>query len=318
MTGAPISPQGYLDLGAAQWAGLARGTDLGLPHAELATLLAGTLPGTAPEVAAGHLPFATLLSPRPPADPEAARVRDAFLGAAAARTGESGGPLVLAVGGSVAVGKSSSAHLIAELLRRLPAAPRVELISTDGFLFPMHELKARGLTGRKGYPESYDRDALARFIADLKAGRADARVPRYSHVDYDIVPGEFQIVGDPQIAIIEGLNTLQLDDAGERRPIVADLADTSIYVDAAEPDIERWFVARFLGLRETVFGDPRSFFHRFATLTDDEARRVAHQVWRKINLPNLRNHVLPARRRARLIIEKGPAHEVVRVRVRAR
>jgi type I pantothenate kinase len=226
---------------------------------------------------------------------------------------------VIGVAGSVAVGKSTFARILRALLARWPAHPRVDLVTTDGFLLPNQTLEARGLMARKGFPESYDVRRLVQFMVDVKAGEAAVHAPVYSHQAYDIVPGEFQVVDRPDIVIVEGLNVLQTGDGQPGRParlFVSDFFDFSIYIDAAEADIEHWYIARFLTLRETVFRDPRSFFHRYAAFDDEEAIATARDIWRSINGVNLRENIQPTRERARLVLEKGADHAVQRLRLR--
>jgi type I pantothenate kinase len=227
------------------------------------------------------------------------------------------------------VGKSTFARILKALLSRWPAHPRVDLVTTDGFLLPNTALERRGLMTRKGFPESYDLRRLVEFMADVKNADGPVRAPVYSHQAYDIVPGEYQLVDRPDIVLLEGLNVLQAGDTratgadGSRRAdatrprmFVSDFFDFSIYLDAAEADVERWYVERFLALRETVFRDPRSYFHRYASLSDPEAIDTAHGIWRTINGVNLRENISPTRDRARLVIEKGADHAARRVRLR--
>ena len=209
--------------------------------------------------------------------------------------------------------------MLKELLSRWPHTPHVELVTTDGFLYPNAELERRGLLQRKGFPESYDRRALLRFVADVKAGRAEVRAPVYSHLTYDIVPGEEIVVRKPAVLIVEGLNVLQpprADANGRSGLAVSDFFDFSVYVDAPVASIREWYVARFLRLRETAFADPASYFHRYAGLTDAEARETALGIWSRINEPNLRDNVEPSRSRATLILTKSANHEVSRIRLR--
>jgi type I pantothenate kinase len=219
------------------------------------------------------------------------------------------------------VGKSTFARILRALLARWPAHPRVDLVTTDGFLFPNATLEARGLLDRKGFPESYDVRRLIEFMAEVKAARGTVRAPVYSHQAYDVVPGEFQIVERPDILIVEGLNVLQTGDSRNGREtrarvFVSDFFDFSIYLDAEERDVERWYIERFLTLRETVFRDARSYFHRYAALDDEAAVETARMIWREINGVNLIENIMPTRERARLLLEKGPDHAVKRVRLR--
>ena len=219
----------------------------------------------------------------------------------------------------MAVGKSTTARILRALLSRWTHHPKVGLVTTDGFLLPNRELEARGLMHRKGFPQSYDLRRLIRFMADVKSGDPEARAPVYSHLTYDRVPGEHQAVGRPDILIVEGLNVLQTGNArgGSQPPVsISDFFDFSIYVDADEALIERWFVGRFLKLRETVFRDESSYFHRYAHLSTEEATDVARGIWRGINGVNLRENISPTRGRAHLILDKGEDHRVTDVELR--
>jgi type I pantothenate kinase len=225
-------------------------------------------------------------------------------------------PYVIGVAGSVAGGKSTTSRILRALLARWPDHPTVDLVTTDGFLYPNRVLEERGIMQRKGFPESYDVRRLVRFLADVKSGREEVRAPVYSHLIYDIVPGQHLSVRQPDILIVEGLNILQTGP-GTARTFVSDFIDFSIYIDASEVDLEAWYLRRFQRLRETAFRDPASFFHRYAKeMSDEEAITFGRQVWETINLVNLRENVLPTRDRARLILEKGADHRVERVRLR--
>ncbi|HHY49143.1 MAG TPA: type I pantothenate kinase [Alphaproteobacteria bacterium] len=228
-------------------------------------------------------------------------------------------PYIIGVAGSVAVGKSTTARILRALLQRWPSSPKVDLVTTDGFLYPNAELERRGLMDRKGFPESYDRTRFIKFLADIKSGRERVGVPVYSHLSYDIVPGEETIVDRPDILIVEGLNILQPGELPKSgRPIVfaSDYIDFSIYLDADEDDLRTWFLERFKRLRTTAFTDPRSFFHRFSQMSEAEAIEFGLWAWEAINLPNLRDNILPTRSRADLILHKGSHHAIERVELR--
>ena len=226
-------------------------------------------------------------------------------------------PFIIGLAGSVAVGKSTTARILQALLSRWPGHPSVDLVTTDGFLFPNAVLNSRGLMGRKGFPESYDRARLVRFLADVKSGLPEALAPVYSHQRYDIVPGATQAVRQPDIAIVEGLNVLQAPASrAESQVFASDFFDFTIYVDADEADIERWYVERFLRLRDTVFQDPQSYFHRYASLNEAEARSTSAAIWATINGVNLRENIAPTRARAQLVLRKGADHAVESVQLR--
>jgi type I pantothenate kinase len=225
---------------------------------------------------------------------------------------------VIGIAGSVAVGKSTTARIVQALLSRWPGHPAVDLVTTDGFLFPNRVLEERGLMRRKGFPESYDVRRLLQFVSDLKAGRADVRGPVYSHLVYDIVPGAETVVRQPDIVIIEGLNVLQGGSGRgpSNRVFVSDFFDFSIYVDAEAAHVRQWYLERFFTLRNTAFQEPASYFHRYARLSDAEAEALASGLWRDINEVNLRENILPTRERARLVLRKGRDHSVEEVRLR--
>ena len=228
-------------------------------------------------------------------------------------------PYIIGIGGSVAVGKSTTARVLQALLARWPNTPKVELLTTDGFLLPNAVLAREGLMEKKGFPESYDLPALLRFLTGIKAGQRPVRAPVYSHLVYDVVPGEWIEIERPDILIVEGLNVLQagrLPKDGKAVPFVSDFFDFSVYIDAAEEVLEHWYVERFLRLRETAFRDPKSYFHRYSKLNDKEAVETATSIWQRINLVNLRENILPTRPRASLILQKNASHLIDEVALR--
>lgn len=307
----PLSP--YLSFSHEEWGSLRAATPLTLTEPELARLRGLNDKVSLEEVAEIYLPLSRLLNLYVVATQGLHAATATFLGTLTAKV-----PFVVGIGGSVAVGKSTTARLLQALLARWPNHPQVDLVTTDGFLYPNRVLEERGLMNRKGFPESYDQRALLRFMAAVKAGEPEVRAPVYSHVSYDIVADQELVVRRPDIVIVEGLNVLQTGDGhpDRSRTFVSDYFDFGIYVDAEEADIEQWFQDRFLALRDTVFRDPGSYFHKFAALTHEEAIAMAARVWQEINGRNLRENILPTRERATLILEKGTDHRVRRVRLR--
>ncbi|OAH63578.1 pantothenate kinase [Dietzia cinnamea] len=260
------------------------------------------------EIAEIYLPLSRLIHLQVSARQRLFQSTNLFLG----ETVDAPMPFVIGVAGSVAVGKSTSARVLRALLTRWDSHPRVDLVTTDGFLYPNRELQRRGLMHRKGYPESYDRRALLRFVTEVKSGAPVVRAPVYSHTKYDIVPDEFIEVRRPDILIVEGLNVLQTGP----RLMVSDLFDFSLYVDARIEDIEKWYVERFLELRSTSFSNPSSHFAHYADLSDQAARLAAREIWMSINRPNLVENILPTRPRATLVLRKNSDHSIQRLRLR--
>ena len=298
----------YLDFDRADWASLRGRTPITLTEGEVEKLSGISVNLDLEMVEETFLPLSRLLNLYVQGSQLLASVTDTFLG-----TQPIPRPFIIGVAGSVAVGKSTIARVLEALLARWPHHPKVDLVTTDGFLFPNPVLEERGLMDRKGFPESYDRSALLEFVARAKTGEDHLEIPVYSHIRYDIVAGETRIIGQPDILIIEGLNVLQ---AGQAGAFVSDYFDFSIFVDADLHDIEKWYVERFLTLRKTAFTQPDAYFRRYSELSEEEAIGVAKDIWARINEVNLRENILPTRARASLILEKAPDHSVRRVRLR--
>jgi len=298
----------------ADWAELAEHAMVGVDAATLERVRGLGDPTSMLDVREVYLPLTRLLSRYFVHTSELHRSTSEFLQLRVGRT-----PFVIGIAGSVAVGKSTTARLLRELLAGWPEHPRVSLVTTDGFLLPNAELQRRGILHRKGFPESYDRKALLKFVIDIKSGKDEVEAPTYSHLVYDVVPDEKVLVSSPDIVIVEGLNVLQ--SAGVRQDgriglAVSDFFDFTVYVDAATSDIRRWYTDRFLRLRETAFRDPASYFARYASLSHDEAIDEANRIWDEINGPNLKQNVQPTRSRATLVLRKDHDHSVRWVRLR--
>ncbi|WP_407647063.1 type I pantothenate kinase [Goekera deserti] len=306
-----VSP--YTAFDRTSWRDLARGSELPLDADELASLASLGDRIDLDEVATVYLPLARLVHLHLQASRRLWAAQTDFLGASTDKV-----PFVVAVAGSVAVGKSTTARLIQVLLSHAPGSPRVDLVTTDGFLLPNAVLESRGILDRKGFPESYDRRALLRFLADVKSGRGEVEAPTYSHQSYDVRP-ERQMVDRPDVLVLEGLNVLQAGSRSDGRVpevFLSDYFDFSVYVDATEADVQGWYVERFLALRRTAFQDTAAYFHRFASLSDEEAVATAQRIWATVNGPNLRTNIAPTRSRARLVLQKAADHSVRRVLLR--
>lgn len=304
----------FVSFSREAWAALRAATPLTLTEPEVQALRGINERITLQQVEEIYLPLSRLLNLYVAAIQTLHGATDTFLGNPAAKV-----PFVIGVAGSVAVGKSTAARILQALLARWPDHPRVDLVTTDGFLLPNRVLEERGLMRRKGFPESYDVRRLLDFLIAVKSGHPNVPAPVYSHLTYDIVPGRFQLVDRPDIMILEGLNVLQTGEvhAGRRVSLfVSDFFDFSIYMDAPDAMIEDWYVERFMTLRRTVFTDRASYFHRYSELSDQEARRVARGIWRDINLPNLKQNIEPTRERAHLILQKDSNHLVESIQLR--
>lgn len=321
-------PNRYVELSADEWSRLAASGPMASGEEDLAALTPSWTPtpsgppgpataaAGAPEshldasdVASDHLPLGRLLHLHVAARQGLAATTEDFLGRPATSS-----PFIVGLAGSVAVGKSTVARAVQDLLPRGPGTPRVDVVATDGFLHPNADLERRGLLARKGFPESYDVGRLVAFLSAVKAGHAEVEAPVYSHVRYDVVPGSVQRVRRPDVLVVEGVNVLSPFGSGGL--VVSDLLDFTVYLDAEEADLQRWYVQRFRALCATVFQDPASHFHRYAGLREDEASALAVDIWASVNAENLRGNILPTRERAHLILEKGPDHRVRRARLR--
>jgi type I pantothenate kinase len=304
----PLSP--FVEISRSDWAALGQNTELPLTEAEITQIrgLGDFL--DLKEVSEVYLPLSRLLNLYVTEAQKLHAVTSGFLGERAKRT-----PFIIGVAGSVAVGKSTVSRLLKEMLSRWETTPKVALITTDGFLYPNAELERRNIMHRKGFPESYDRLALLNFVAAIKSGQEKVSAPVYSHLSYDIVPGEEVVIDSPDVVIIEGLNVLQSPGQGQDVAL-SDYFDFKIYVDADVANVEEWFLGRFEKLREGAFTNPKSYFHKYAEMDHDKALERANEIWRTINLPNLVENIQPTKSRATLVLRKGKQHAVESVLLR--
>jgi type I pantothenate kinase len=303
----------YMQIGRDVWATLKDDGILDLLDKDIDSMRALNEPLTMEEITQIYLPLSRLLNFYVVAAQELYAVTDKFLHARITKV-----PFIIGIAGSVAVGKSTTARVLRRLLSLWPGHPRVELVTTDGFLYPNKVLEQRGILNRKGFPESYDTRKLIHFLADLKSGRPRVEAPSYSHLYYDVLEGNATVVESPDIVILEGINVLQAGRQTDKgaRAFVSDFFDFSIYVDADARHIERWYIERFETLKETAFMNPDSYFHRYANLSRDQSTAVARKIWKEINEPNLERNILPTRNRAKLILKKGQDHFVKEVWLR--
>ena len=310
--GPNLSP--YRHFTREEWAQLRADTPLTLTIDDLKRLQSINDPISLEEVIAIYLPLSRLLALYVAATQGLFKATQRFLGADDGKV-----PYIIGVAGSVAVGKSTTARVLQALLSRWPNTPKVDLVTTDGFLLPNAQLEKEEIMDRKGFPESYETNKLLRFLSDVKAGRSHVEAPVYSHLTYDVLPDETVSIDRPDILIVEGVNVLlpsRLPRDGKETPFVSDFFDFSIYLHADEDQLETWYVSRFMRLRSTAFRDPRSYFKKFAEITNEEAELTARSIWKRINLRNLHENILPTRARASLVLTKGSSHRIEEVALR--
>ncbi|OOF62708.1 type I pantothenate kinase [Rodentibacter sp. Ppn85] len=301
----------FLSFSREQWANLRKSVPLKLTEQDLKPLLGFNEELSLDEVSTIYLPLARLINYYIDENLRRQTVLNRFLGGHSPKV-----PYIISIAGSVAVGKSTSARILQSLLSHWPNERKVDLITTDGFLYPLEKLKQNNLLQKKGFPVSYDTAKLIHFLAKIKSGNENVKAPIYSHLTYDIIPDEFHEVNQPDILILEGLNVLQTGGNKSNQIFVSDFVDFSIYVDAEENLLKEWYIKRFLKLRQSAFSNPNSYFKHYATLSEEEAITIASQIWESINGLNLRENILPTRERANLILTKGAAHAVELIKLR--
>lgn len=299
----------FLIFNRQQWSELRKSIPLKLTEQDLKPLLGVDENLSLEEVRTIYLPLARLINYYIEENIRRQTVLQRFLGIPSQKS-----PYIISIAGSVSVGKSTSARILKALLSQWPEPRKVNLVTTDGFLYPLAELKEKNLLNKKGFPESYDTQKLIQFVYDVKSGKEKVEAPLYSHITYDIIPDKFEIVEQPDILILEGLNVLQTG-IKSKNLFVSDFVDFSIYVDADERNLKEWYINRFLQFRKSAFTDPKSYFHHYSELSEQSAIETASTIWDKINGLNLRNNILPTRERANLILTKGSNHQVEQVRL---
>ncbi|MFZ7223036.1 type I pantothenate kinase [Avibacterium avium] len=301
----------FLSFDRQQWAELRKSVPLKLTEQDLKPLLGINEDLSLDEVSTIYLPLARLINYYIEENLRRQTVLTRFLGGDKQKT-----PYIISIAGSVAVGKSTSARILQSLLSNWPQVRKVDLITTDGFLYPLAKLKKENILHKKGFPISYDTQRLIHFLADIKSGKRNVRAPIYSHLTYDIVPDQFDYVDQPDILILEGLNVLQRGNSNTNQVFVSDFVDFSIYVDAEEALLKEWYIRRFLKFRQSAFNNPDSYFKHYASLSEQEAVATASKIWEDINGKNLRENILPTRERANLILTKGANHAVEKIKLK--